>query len=178
VAQVSARPQREFLARQDRVAPAHQRGQALGRPVLGTARRRRRFGSGKLACVVPITLGEPGARARPHPHDHGATRVRGVGIGGGDAVRAEEVRQRRLGALEPIRRGGAGGRVDHGHARHVDRPGRLAAGEPARGGGVRHDHDRADVVAGVAAHDVAAGRRAEPTRELPLHEAEAPIVRR
>ena len=70
-----------------------------------------------------------------------------------------------------------GGGVDHGHARHRDRARRLAAGEPPRCGALGDDDDLAHVVARVAAHDVAPGRRAEPARELPLHEAEAAVVR-
>ncbi len=132
----------------------------------------------QVAGVRPLARGDLVAGAGPDAHHERAPRVRGAGVGGGDAVGRQEPRERCVGVPEPVRGvrvAGAGG-VDHRHARHRHGARGIAARRaPARRDTLAHDDDFAHFVAGVAADDIATGRRPEPARVLPLDEAEAAV---
>jgi hypothetical protein len=157
--------------------------------VLGAARPARRRRGRQLPRPGPRPLGDLLAAAEADP---GAPGAREIEIGeervlGGDAERSDEpsedageLRRDRRVAQPRGGRGVVGQRVgvDHGHDRHRDAVARLSAGHATRRRPFTDHDDRLGGVAGVAADDVPAGRRAEPARELPLDEAEAALFRR
>ena len=189
----SAGAERQLLARQDRVAARQQRGEPVGRAVLGAAlvaaRGAVRVGSSR--AVGPLALGDLVAAAVA---DAGAP-ARGSGRrrranGSAEATRNDGDEPREVGGAEVAarrrraasRRRWRRRRAGRRRSRSPASPGRCPA---ARGGRRRRGAvpspmtiDLARVVAGVAADDVAAGRRAEPARELPLDEAEAALFGR
>ena len=179
--EVRAGAQCEFLAGQDGVAARQQRREPVGWAVLERLRGR--------AAPAPAARG-PRSTGRRRPGRRCRSR-RGAPARGSGRRRVRTGRRRRRGgrrAIAPASRTSATSaprsqaaaasssselRVDHRDAGHRDGARSARGGaQPPRRAAVADDDDLADVVAGEAADDVAAGRRAEPPGELPLDEAE------
>ena len=196
VVEIEPGAQGEQLARERHVARGEQRGEPLLRPQRGLARDLRRLGR-QLARHGPGALGDLVAGPVPDPRDERVARrdLAAIRIGcrhpagmqravehaecvvHGRLRRApRRVAQPRIGLLLTIERVGA----DDGRARDLHRRGSglgRARPAPAEAAAPRRvepadDHHLLRLVARVAPHDVAAGIRSQPPRQLPLDEAE------